>query len=155
MSELFDPQEMQHQLSTACEKVVREHHIAIDGLTEKQVAEAFKQAVLAGDFHVNVVARPPMEIPVWNGTLDLSAPRSTFETHHSQSVVYLPGLGMDELRAKLERMQKCVDALKEIRNKGGKYFTENGHWVDYDGVSCAAIAEQAITELTGHTESES
>lgn len=114
MTEPFDQNQMRQKLQEACEKVVREHQIAIDGLTEKQVAEAFKQAVLAGDFQVNVRAQPPIEmpVPVWNGTLDLSSPRTKFEVVHAQNVTYLPYRDQERLYSEITRLRALLDEHK-------------------------------------------
>ena len=75
------------QLEAKIAALIREHSIGIEALTEKQMAEALKQAVLAGDFERNVRV-----------------------TDGGQAVVYLPGLGMDRMRAEIVRLRELLTA---------------------------------------------
>lgn len=58
-------------------ELVRKHHLAVDILTEHQVADAIRQAIECGDFVRNVVCGSG-----------------------AQSVMYLPGRGLEEIRNK-------------------------------------------------------
>lgn len=69
----------------ACEKLVREHHLAIESLTEQQLAEAIRQAISSGDF---------VKYLAGDGR---------------QQVVYIPGRGMDELKAKYSELIYAVE----------------------------------------------
>lgn len=101
--------EMHKKLEESCARVVKEHQIAIEHLTEKQIAEAFKQAVLSGDFQVHIVHHAPVEIPVWNGTLDIPSPKKSFEICHAQSVTYLPYREVETLRSEVERLKALLE----------------------------------------------
>ena len=63
---------------------VRKHQLAVESLTEKQLAQAIRQAVSSGDFVRHV--RPD----------------------GAQSVVYLPGREVEELRAKYHELVFAV-----------------------------------------------
>lgn len=87
----FEPLPFAAQLEAACKRVIRERQIAIEQLTGDQIADALKQAILCGDFQRNVLAGSDQ-----------------------QSVVYLPGRGMDELRAKCDKLEDQLSRIKEI-----------------------------------------
>lgn len=46
---------MQNELANICERVINESQVQIEKLTHAQMVEAFRQAVLCGDFQRNVV----------------------------------------------------------------------------------------------------
>ena len=57
---ISDPETIFPSLSTefdkAFQELVKKHHIAAEELTERQLAEAFKQALACGDFQLHVRA---------------------------------------------------------------------------------------------------
>jgi hypothetical protein len=71
------------QMEAAVAEMVRKNSIAIEGLTEQQIAEAIKQAALAGDFtrHIYMTGQG-----------------------HAQSVTYIPYQGVEDLRAENARL---------------------------------------------------
>lgn len=81
-------------------ELIRQHNIAVDNLTQKQVVDAFKQAILAGDFqkHVSVL--------------------------NQQQVVYLPFAREQELFHKVQALQEEV---KELRSKIEAVGRATGH----------------------------
>jgi len=74
----------------AVDRLVREHAIAVEKLTERQTVEAITQAILAGDFTRYVVAGS-----------------------NAQQVVYAPFQEAERLRA---RVQDLEEELKEYRD---------------------------------------
>lgn len=86
----------------ACEDLVRKFNIEIEGLTEKQVAEAFKQAIAAGGFEVKVYAGYDV-----GGSDNLT---------HTQAVIYLPGRRVAELEERVAVLNAEVVRLQEALN---------------------------------------
>jgi len=74
------------QLGPAIEKLARRCNLAIEGLTEEQLAEAIKQAILCGDFQRHVIT----------GTT-------------AQSVVYLPYATERGLRGRVAALEATLD----------------------------------------------
>lgn len=74
----------------ACEKLVSKHHLAIESLTEQQLAEVIRQAIAAGDFGRVVV-----------------------EGSGAQQIFYIPGRGMDELQTKYNELIYAVGQVHE------------------------------------------
>lgn len=70
--------------------LVRKHRLAVETLTEQQLAEAIQQAIASGDFMRHVVA-------------DESA----------QSVVYLPWSGVERLRGLYNELLYAVESCHE------------------------------------------
>lgn len=80
------------QISDACERLVKAYNIATEELTGKQIAEALEQALLAGDFK-----------------------RLVEVTNNGQTVIYVPYMGVNELRAENERLkQEIIDLENTI-----------------------------------------
>lgn len=77
-------------LQQLTDKLVREHGLAHERLTEKQIADAIRQALLAGDFTMHVVA----------------------ETG-AQTVTYIPYQGVEELRDEVRRLKSLIESLTE------------------------------------------
>lgn len=77
---------MHEQFRVATEKLVREHQIAIEGLTEQQLVSALKQAIQCGDFQRLVV-----------GTSD------------AQQVIYVPYVREQELEARVKALEECLN----------------------------------------------
>lgn len=71
-------------------ELVRKHNLAVETLTEHQVADAIRQAIESGDFVQNVVCGSG-----------------------AQSVIYLPGRGLDRLRAKYDELIYAVASKHE------------------------------------------
>lgn len=84
-----------HQKAVA--SMVSKYNVQIEDLTEKQVAEAIKQAIEAGDFQIQIVAGDPSGM-------------------HRQCVLYIPGRGNDELRAANERLKEALRKIEELEN---------------------------------------
>lgn len=82
-------------IKTALEELVRKHQLAVEELTEQQLAEAICQAIACGDFQRHVAKRR---------TLD---PGAT----DPQCVLYIPFAREQELEAELESLRKRVDGL--------------------------------------------
>lgn len=78
-----------YNLTEVLEKFVKEHNIAIDGLTEKQVAAAFRQAIAAGEFtrHLRVIP----------GRAD------------AQAVTYIPFREVERLEARIKALEELLD----------------------------------------------
>lgn len=112
-------------MSTLLDKiadVVREHALAIESLTEQQVAEALRQAILAGDFQRNL-------------QIEGSTSR--------QSVLYIPYREVTQLRAKYDELIYAVAQKHdgETRHETAlRYILERENRVGYintDAVSPA------------------
>lgn len=73
-------------LNARVEEIFRLNQIEIELLTERQVIEAFKQALLSGDFQRHVRA--------FDG---------------AQAVVYMPFAETEELRSEIDRLKKILD----------------------------------------------
>lgn len=69
---------------------IRKHQLAVEALTETQLAEAIRQAIFSGDFMRNVVVGLPA-------------------TSHSQSVVYVPYRELDRLRSLYNELLYAVE----------------------------------------------
>ncbi len=78
-------------LETHIEAAIRAHNIAVENLTERQLCEAFKQALLSGDFvrYVQVGS-------------------------DKQSVVYIPFAGQDCLREKIADLEKELATANSV-----------------------------------------
>lgn len=63
----------------------KKHHLAVEGLTEQQLAEAIRQALLSGDFVRNVL---------WDGS--------------GQAVVYVPFRDLERLRGLYNELLMAV-----------------------------------------------
>lgn len=77
---------LQIQFEKTLLKTIRKHKIAIDKLTEKQVAEVFKQVILSGDIQKQVV------VGASNG-------------NHTQGVVYMPYAHEQVLKHRIEVLE--------------------------------------------------
>lgn len=91
MSETFTAasdvyKQLSEPFQESCRKLVREHHLAEDTLTEKQLAEAIRQMIACGDVRKNVVVN--------NG---------------GQSVIWMHGYGMDSLQTKYNELIYAVE----------------------------------------------
>lgn len=97
-------------------ELVRRHNIAVENLTQKQVVEAIKQAIEAGDFqkHVNVL--------------------------HEQQVVYVPFAREQELHNKVEVLQAEV---KELQRKIEAVGRATGHLDELEAAERAIMSAQA------------
>lgn len=84
----------------ACLKLVQKHQVYIDGLTERQVAEALKQAVECGDFQIHVVVDP--------------GPKAALT--HRQGVSYIPGRRVAELEAEVAELREELARLTAVLN---------------------------------------
>lgn len=62
-------------------------------LDERHIAEAIKQAMLAGDFKKYVRV-----------------------DNDAQTIVYIPGMGVDELRAEVTQLKKKLQDIENILN---------------------------------------
>lgn len=80
----------QLNLDKAVNDLVAKHRIAINDLTERQVADAIKQAILAGDFK-----------------------RYMRCDDYGQIVVYLPYDGVESLRAENARLKTELQELRD------------------------------------------
>jgi len=110
----------EQQIDKSILRMIRNHGIAVEQLTERQMADAIKQAIKAGDFirHVRV-------------------------DNQAQSVTYIPGIGMDELRSKYYELIHAVvvKCEGETRHETAlRYILER----ENHGVSHFPV------ELTGH-----
>lgn len=81
--------EFQAKTSTAFREMLKAKNIAVDELTRDQLAEALRQAVDCGDFI-----------------------RLVRVDDRGQTVIYLPGDGVDRLRQQLD---EAKDLLKRLR----------------------------------------
>jgi hypothetical protein len=70
-------------------QLVKKHQLAVEGLTEKQLAEAIRQAIASGDFQRNLC-------------LD-----------GAQSVIYLPWREVDSLRRLYNELLYAVESKHE------------------------------------------
>lgn len=78
------------KIASYCTEFVRQHQLACDSLTEAQLAEAFRQALMAGDFMRQVVAGS-----------------------NSQAVLYVPWNEVDRLRSLYEELICAVASKHE------------------------------------------
>ena len=64
---ITDSAEFQEKLKAACDDLVSQHNLATEQLTAKQIAEALRQAILAGDFqrHVRARGQRVVYLPYW------------------------------------------------------------------------------------------
>lgn len=74
------------KIDEAIEKAVREHNIAIESLTERQTCEAFKQAIVCGDFQ-----------------------RLVIHNSGAQQVIYLPFAREQELMRRIRELEDALD----------------------------------------------
>lgn len=81
----LNPPAYEFDIGAVTLELVRKHNLAVDTLTEHQVADAIRQAIECGDFVRNVVCGSG-----------------------AQSVIYLPGRGLDELRANYDELIYAV-----------------------------------------------
>lgn len=92
------------QILAAVDELVRKHNLAVDALTEQQLAEAIRQAIASGEFMRNVVV------------------------DGRQSVTYIPWREVEELRSlyneliyavasKYEGETRHATALRYIRER--------------------------------------
>jgi len=88
--QIFDDAKFDEAIS----RVVREQNIAIEGLTEKQIGEAFKQAVLAGDFQRYVMSDGPV-------------------SEVRQQVIYVPFYQLDRVRRDYDELLNAVVRVNE------------------------------------------
>lgn len=80
------------ELSKATEELIREHNIACEELTKEQLASAFKQAVVCGDFV-----------------------RMVQSGSRAQAVVYMPFAREQEL---LNEIEELKEKLKDAQYRG-------------------------------------
>lgn len=100
-------------IDSAIDDLIRQHNLAIENLTSKQLGEAIRQAIVCGDFRRLIVAgsgRTPIHdyFPVLNPT---HVPTS-FESSHTQCIVYMPF-------AELGKLQRRVDYLTDLLKEHG------------------------------------
>lgn len=74
-------------LTELTEKLVREHHLAVEKLTEKQLVAAIEQAILSGDLMRHIAHVP-------NGT--------------AQQVTYVPFRMVEEFRAERDKLRAAI-----------------------------------------------
>lgn len=91
------------QLGEAIDKLVSEHNLAVESLTQKQLAEAIKQALLSGDFTRFVQAG--------NG---------------AQAVIYIPFQGVEALREREKLHLEYEKLLGEELNEVVHYAASHG-----------------------------
>lgn len=72
-------------------KVVEERNIQIENLTRSQAVDAFFQAMMAGDLSRYIMFNPD-----------------------KQTVVYIPGQGVDELRTERDELKKIIKEIRHI-----------------------------------------
>lgn len=77
----------------AIEKMVHEHNLTVDKLTELQLAEALRQAILCGDF-IRLV-QTDTSFPV-----------------HRQSITYIPFRREQELKARIQELESALEFYK-------------------------------------------
>lgn len=98
-------QNVYDMLDAACEKMVEQNHLACEKLTEKQLADSLKQAILCGDFQRLITIQ-----------------------ENSQSVIYRPFSEYERLNGKIDDLEKqfeyqmqqyelIISELKETINK--------------------------------------
>lgn len=75
--------------ATVFGELVRKHHLAVEALTEQQLAEAIRQAIASGEFMRNVVV------------------------DGRQSVTYLPWREVEELRSLYNELLYAVESKHE------------------------------------------
>jgi len=84
---------VQLKIDQAMLDAVKKHHIKIAGLTEKQTAHVFKQAIFSGDIKKLLVVQ---------GAGKPSEDGKTTKVEHTQQVVYLPFALKEELETKIQ-----------------------------------------------------
>lgn len=100
------------RIGAAVADLVQKYHLEVEALTEQQLAEAIRQAIVCGDFQRNVVARP---------VSDCVDPKSgEHELSITQSVIYIPGHGMDRLR---ELYNELIYAVKTKHDGESRHET--------------------------------
>jgi hypothetical protein len=89
-------------LEGCVQKLVQQHSIACEELTERQMADAIKQAIMAGDFQKVVRARDG-----------------------GQQVLYMPYHGLEGLRSENQRLKKLLHdhGISHIEN-------DEREWID-------------------------
>lgn len=90
---LYAFDDIRKRLDGSISEMIKKYQIACNQLTEKQLAEAIKQAILAGDFTQCILVQ-----------------------NHSQAVVYHPYQGVEELRSENLRLKEKLSALTAILN---------------------------------------
>lgn len=93
--------ELQAAADAAIAKAVKAYQIAVNGLTEQQVCEAFKQAIACGDFERLVVAGSG-----------------------AQAVHYLPFREFERKDAELHEAQNRIETMREALNAALSCFIE-------------------------------
>lgn len=73
------------------EELIREHHLAVEALTEKQLAEAIRQAIACGDFQRYVCA-----------------------SNSSQAVIYIPHAREAYLTGKIRELEEKLSELELV-----------------------------------------
>ena len=81
----LSPDVVSAKLATAVEEMVDQHNLAINGLTRDQTVEAFRQAIMCGDFVRFVVV-----------------------SDGRQAVIYIPFQEQSRLRGRIERLEKAL-----------------------------------------------
>lgn len=102
----------QLDLDAALTKLMREHALGIERLTEAQFVQALKQALASGDFETQVVCNPVIKEPLpWNGEFKPSD--ASFQVTHTQSVTYEPFRRVTELEARITELEQQLAAATE------------------------------------------
>lgn len=79
------------QFYAKLKELVRANNLAAEALTEEQLVEAIRQAILAGDFQRNV-------------------------SEYGQQVVYIPYREVERLKAKLSILERDMERIADLAN---------------------------------------
>jgi hypothetical protein len=96
------------QFQSVLEGMVRKYKLAADGLTEIQLAECIKQALVCGDF-VKYVAKsytPEVENVLYFNQRADSKP--ALQSVAKQSVVYIPYREIEQLKARISELENLL-----------------------------------------------
>lgn len=100
-ADTFSP--VRHSFEQAVDRLVREHNLAVENLTERQLVDLLKQMIAAGDIVRYVVQEPGCE--------------------QKQCMVYQPFREVERLKARNADLERALRwALPKLERKGSTWY---------------------------------